>query len=830
MFIIKNKKNLAAIFGTLAITAGIVGGFSFGLIDKSKPDYDVVITETPINTLNYINGASGTIKKLGASMESLVSSRNDDLRTQEALKKEHWTGEEGVRKHSIITEANKPMEVRELITSEFIPGFTDIKDSMSEDLFNIKVDNNYRLAAAEEIWSNPASDQYRFYLRDTKWSTGNKVKPSDFSFGLMVSANPTSGSATNYTVNDLAMIKGSKEYYEQMSSIAWDIEVMEEAWKEVSYNADSLEPPTKPLEEYGVIYSNKENYFQYQTITPKTQLLSMITWSAFWPIDETFFKQGNYTDVSHYAIDDKTLSVNGGFKVEEWNPGYGISFDVNQGYWAKEGLMIDDFIFRFVEESSTQAAMFKNGDSSHLTALDATTSTIAKQPEVAKYIPDASSAPEAKYLAFNLQDDTDGYEKDIAKFYKNKNFRKAIYFAYDRTIALNLEGKNQSAPTGMYSARGLDLYDIQGSEEYKDYIDIAKDFEYIAHEDSVETTKLNFYNSNDRDEMLKRSSEEINNSSNSNESWYRGEDPRRNIDIARRYFSDFKSDMNELNIAVPSVIELPYVTEHGPQDWVSKAFTESIQEAFNGEVKMKIEYITEANRKPRVRTGQYDTVYNYWSPEYSAPWSIISMNNTSDSSRMSNMSGGWNIWTGSQYSYGDTYQGHTDEYMLNLTGDTGLFGIQDDLTGEKIEFNNLFGLAETKFSNIGTSSFEELIRDFKLVDKDGNILKGDENAPFLITHDPTKENGEISGANIDDIVNLPDGERAKMQMMLEIIAFDGAAIVPISNEYKLANPSRLIFRTEANSIGFPFFTFMYDMDKAPSWAPGTEDILGINNE
>lgn len=815
-----NKKiKWGAIIGTTSILAGIGTIFGIGYMSRGMGTHDVVITEKEITSLNYLNGTSVVTKKLGATIEGLIAPRNNDIRSQNILDVNNWDGAEGFAKHGNIMNANEDLMLNDY-NQNFDTNFSTIRDSFTEGTEYVSsTDSNYKLAAAEESWRNITKDSYRFYLRDTKWSSGNVVVPSDFSFGLMLSLNPKTASGTGYIPGDFSGVKGVSTYIEAMSDNPEpSIGDMRESWVNIAWNMDDGTPP-RQISEYGVIYSNSEGYIQYNLDNENSSFISTLAWPVYWPVDEKFFIEGNYV-AKEYGLDGDSLSVNGGFMVDEWKHGYGLSFKTNPNYWAKDALMIDSFIFRFVDEASTQAVMFSNGESSMLTSSDPSTASIIEKPSIKRYIPTTTSAPEVKYLAFNTDDN---HNRPAAKYYKSKNFRQAIKYAFDRTIALNLEGKSASAPTGTYTARGMDQYSVNGYDINSDWVDFSKDFKYTAHKDLANESNLGYYSSKDRDDMLARTAEEINDSKNAAEGWFRGEDPRKDLDVARAYFSDFEKEMQELGVTVPSVIELDYSTKFAQSDWISKAFQESINEAFNGRIKLNIDYVQEADFKTRFRSGDYDLLYNQWYPDFASPWAFTSINNTSDNSRSGNMTGGWNLWTGSQYTYGDTYM-DSYENISSITKDTGLFGVQED----PIEFNRLFGAAEIQFSGIGGKSFRELIDSFKLVDKDGNLLKGDSGAQFTIVDhagDLSYKDKELQGAQTSDIVNLPDADRVKVTMMLELIALEGAAIIPISNEFKTTNPSRIGLYSEATAIGFPSFTYMWDLEKGPKWAPKPEDVI-----
>ncbi len=254
----------------------------------------------------------------------------------------------------------------------------------------LRLDENNQLApGVAEKWEIRA-DGATFWLRaDARWSDGKPVTAHDFVFAWRRTVDPASAS----------------EYANIMNAIR---------------NADEITAGKLPPASLGV-QAEGDRILKVQFAKPVPYFDRLMAFNVFYPIREDFFRKTS----GRYASGADMLLYNGPFKMVRWVHGAHIRFEKNLAYWDAGRIAINVIdIPYFTNDPSARINLFRDR-------------------RIAQAGLAQESLQEAQLLGWNIRSTRDGsvffveFNHRQGRLSRNRNFRKAIQYAFNSSIEVN---------------------------------------------------------------------------------------------------------------------------------------------------------------------------------------------------------------------------------------------------------------------------------------------------------------------------------------------------------------------------------------------------------
>lgn len=268
---------------------------------------------------------------------------------------------------------------------------------------------------------------YTYKLRkDVKWVTANgeeyaEVKAQDFVTGMKYAAD--NESLALYIVQD--SIKGLDDYVK-------------------GKNKDFSSVGVKAVDDYTV---------QYTLNKPETFWNSKTTMGIMFPVNEEFLKSKgkDFGKVS----DPNSILYNGAYTLQAITSKSSIQLTKNEAYWDVDNVNIDEVKLTFWD-SQDQSALIKGFEKGSYDAARVfpNSSTYSEvKDKYGKNINYSSQDATVFYAMFNLDRQSynmstknDKQKADTKQAVKNKDFRQAINFAFDR-VSYNAQSTGKDGAT-----------------------------------------------------------------------------------------------------------------------------------------------------------------------------------------------------------------------------------------------------------------------------------------------------------------------------------------------------------------------------------------------
>ncbi len=819
------------------ITTPVIEGLVSTSLDLSKLQDDFVKNTDPISDdekietifLSYSDFESAEFDKLNENEKALVILAN--------------SGVQGMDKAKKIFIHFRPIT--------FIGDDESLTDKPTLDGYSIP---SLSYGVSSSIYTNPDYSSYRLRLRDGSsggnrafWENGDPVLAEDFVFGISRQIPIMYSSRNTYMLKDFSDIKGMDEAMSAESEYTqiepeynqrFDIENNDNGIGYVGYglmpksrllfqkNEEFVDFNTDATSENGIIYHDAKNpssadysYIQFNLKNGSKSFPTMLSSQCYLPInmDWSIKTLGYGFKMNKFGINEDSFLSNSAFKITKFDNLYGYTFEKNQNYWDSEIVNLEKGSYRMMTEASTEIAMFQNGDASSVDATDGTNKILSDNEEVSKWLKPKFISPQTKYIFFNLGTNN---STESAKFIKDPNFRRAIYYAFDKTIYHTLAGFYTTQPTSVFSPANLYSDAPTGSG---DFINYATDVTYTNKGSETEELKLETYDLANRTEAL------------SNPSIVDKVDPNQNIELANYYWNVFLDDMNQLGVNIPETIELRYLTSAGDKDPLLKTLQQCLQNEeldFFNKVKIIPMTTTSADFWTQYYQGTtYDISSLIWLPDYLDVWSSLLIFNTQQLSRNSNSTANWTYWDGSDYSIDDkTYGSAENAELARDLFDDGLsaFFEKDDsgnITSnlKSINYESHYSntlITETNFDNTINTLANTVILDNEISISDPNVFfNSEERVPLESGLDHSKHSEIFNDPSLSLLSHL----------LLEVLIKDSAVALVGVTETASTTPSRVILEGDP-VIGFTSKLCAVDITrirKDSFWYPAKDDILRL---
>lgn len=301
------------------------------------------------------------------------------------------------------------------------------------------------VAGVAEKWEISSDGlKYTFHLRkDAKWSDGKAVTAGDFEYAWKRALDPNTASEYAY------------QLYYLKNGEAFNMSADPKATKKAT--ADQVGVKAVDDATLEVTLENPTPYF-----------LSLMSFPTYMPLRKDVVEK----DPKGWATKPETYVSNGAFKMKEWKPKDSITFVKNDNYWDKGKVKLDTLVYKLIDQETSYMSAFKSGQLDFIEAppsqeipnlVKEGTATIS--PYLGTY-----------YYSFNVSDNAEKVNKDVAKVLKDVKVRKALTLAIDRKEIVESVTKGGQRPATSFVPRGI--AEAAGKDfKQKDYFKETADVE-----------------------------------------------------------------------------------------------------------------------------------------------------------------------------------------------------------------------------------------------------------------------------------------------------------------------------------------------------------------
>lgn len=173
---------------------------------------------------------------------------------------------------------------------------------------------------------------------------------------------------------------------------------------------------------------------QYTLLGPVPYFLKVVSNNVWFPAQADFLKECG----AQFGTSNDTMLYCGAYLLKTFEPEYQRTFVMNDNYWNKDIITIKTLQFRYNKEASANGpALYLRGETDHVSLGTDIIEEWKADPELWKQVHRAQYTNMSYWLAFNFNPT---YEEQYAPAdwnlaVNNVNFRKAMFYAYDRYAA-----------------------------------------------------------------------------------------------------------------------------------------------------------------------------------------------------------------------------------------------------------------------------------------------------------------------------------------------------------------------------------------------------------
>ena len=290
---------------------------------------------------------------------------------------------------------------------------------------------------------------YTFHLRQgVKWYTCEgveyaEVKAQDFVAAaeyILTAANASKVSNTLY--NNLA---GAKAFYDGTTT-------------------DFSTVGIKALDDYTL---------EYTLVAALPYFLKMLSLNPWFPANGDFLAESG----DQFGTSNDTMLYCGAYLLTTYEPEYQRILEMNQNYWNKQIISIEKIVWKYNKEAAANGPeLYLRGETDSVTLGTDIIEEWKSDPELWKQVHRAQYTNMSYFMAFNFnpQYGEEYAPKDWASAVNNRNFRKAMFYAYDRYAAtMTLDAYtykdkvlNTYTRPGLVQVADVDYLMMSGLDEY----------------------------------------------------------------------------------------------------------------------------------------------------------------------------------------------------------------------------------------------------------------------------------------------------------------------------------------------------------------------------
>jgi len=307
---------------------------------------------------------------------------------------------------------------------------------------------------------------YTFHLREgVKWYDNNGKAVADLTAQDFVTAaefilkKDNAMSTANTLYNTIA---GAKDYYDGVTT-------------------DFSTVGIKALDDMTVQYTLK---------APLAYFLKMLSMNAWFPVPTDFFNEHRET---FGTAADEVLYC-GAYYCAEWEPEYQRVLKMNPEYWGADEITIEKLTYRYNKEATANGAeLYLRGDTDKVALKTALVNEWQKDESKWSQVHQAAYTNMTYFMAFNFDPlyDAEYAPDDWRVAVNNVNFRRAMFYAYDRYAAtasidpLTYEDKvvNTFCRPGLVTVGTKDYLEVGGLEKYSSQDNIFNPTEALKYKE-----------------------------------------------------------------------------------------------------------------------------------------------------------------------------------------------------------------------------------------------------------------------------------------------------------------------------------------------------------
>lgn len=227
---------------------------------------------------------------------------------------------------------------------------------------------------------------------------------------------------------------------------------------------------------------------QYTLISPVAYFLKMLSMNPWFPVPTDFF--GEHKDTFGTAADEMLYC--GAYYCSEWEPEYQRVLKMNPEYWGADQITIEKLTYRYNKEATSNGAeLYQRGETDKVALSTALVNEWKNDPNLWNQVHQAAYTNMSYFMAFNFDPQyEDQYAPgDWRTAVNNVNFRKAMFYAYDRYAAtasidpLTYEDKvlNTYCRPGLVSVGTKDYLEVGGLDAYSSQANIYNESEALKY-------------------------------------------------------------------------------------------------------------------------------------------------------------------------------------------------------------------------------------------------------------------------------------------------------------------------------------------------------------
>ncbi len=174
---------------------------------------------------------------------------------------------------------------------------------------------------------------------------------------------------------------------------------------------------------------------EYTLNRPIPYFLTYLTFTAYLPANGKFLAEAG----DRFGTAHQTLLANGAYIMTDFQPQLQRVYEKNQNYWDKDNVHIPKLVYKYNKEASTLGPeLFARGEISSASIPIATAEQWIKDPAKKDLLRPATTSFYTYFYAFNFEPKFDKkFEpENWLKAVNNVNFRKSIFHAFDRKVAM----------------------------------------------------------------------------------------------------------------------------------------------------------------------------------------------------------------------------------------------------------------------------------------------------------------------------------------------------------------------------------------------------------
>ncbi len=356
----------------------------------------------------------------------------------------------------------KKLYSAEVETLNYLNSTSEIEMQLAANLVDslVEYDNlgNVKPALATEWDVSEDGYVWTFKIREgVKWvdhtgaETGYEVTANDFVTSAKWQLDPVNASANEFLLD--GVIKNATQYFNN----------------EIT---DFNEVGVKAIDNYTLEYTLEK---------PVPYFLSMLSYAAFLPVNETFLQEKGET----FGTTADTVLYNGAYYLSEFTPNERHVLTANPQYWDVDNVFITEIVDTYNEEAMTLAPeMFVRGEIQEAVLPSSILSDWQNDVDKAKLVRPSLNEYYSYFYALNFDPQFDEeYEPDNWRVaVNNEAFRKSLFHALDRVKPMTIDEPtdpesrliNTITPPNLVEVDGVDytqmgsLADIQGVDTFNE--------------------------------------------------------------------------------------------------------------------------------------------------------------------------------------------------------------------------------------------------------------------------------------------------------------------------------------------------------------------------